>query len=114
MKSEDLQDPKARIAWLEEQKIEGFFLVSGQELARMQQAGQMLHRESNRWRAIFKTMFGEADPITAVETAQKWLDTKAKKNAKLERMRSALIDVIQQTPVGPAHDIARKGLKEPV
>lgn len=31
MKSEDLQDPKARIAWLEEQKIGGFFLVSGQE-----------------------------------------------------------------------------------
>jgi hypothetical protein len=111
--ADELQDPKARIAWLEAQGIEGFFLVSGPELVRMQQGAAMLNRDINRWRAIFKTMFGEADPVTAVETVEKWLKVKAKKDAKLERMRGALIDVIQQPCDGPHKDIARKGLKEP-
>lgn len=112
MTSEELKDPKARLAWLEQQGIEGFFLVSGEELQRIQEGGQLLNAEITRWKRIMQQAYRTQDPRAVVGAIHEHKQQFKKCENQRVRYRHALIDVIQKTPVGPHHDIARKGLEE--
>jgi hypothetical protein len=107
MTSDELKDPKARIAWLEAEGIEGFFLVSGPELVRMQEGAAMLNSEIVRWKRIMQQAYRTHDPLEVVRQIHG-----QKQRAKDgERFRSALLDVIQAADNVDVREIARKAFK---